>query len=423
MRLAPVHLPTENIPESSAISRARGAEGRHAVDDANQTSPSPAVDFFLTEKLLSEEERAIRDRVRDFAESRLRPVARQAWERAEFPAHLLPDLAALGVAGGAVKGYGCPALSSVALGLVMQELSRVDSSFATFFNVQAGLTMTAIAACGSEEQKATWLPRLASCEAIGAFALTEPDHGSDASHLATRASHVGADYILDGTKRWIGNATMADVVVLWARAEDGVAGFLVEPPTPGFTATIIEGKMAQRGVWQTDIQLVNCRVPAANRFPQGGFRAVAQVLSATRYIVAWHALGEAIACYEAAHCHALRREQFGKPIAAFQLVQAKLVRMLGEITKAQLLVIQLGRLLDQGVATPGMTAYAKLSCAAMAREVAATAREILGGNGILQDSDVMRHLCDLEAVYTYEGTHDINTLIVGREITGLSAFT
>jgi glutaryl-CoA dehydrogenase len=328
----------------------------------------------------------------------------------------------LGVVGGAVEGSGTAPLTRVAFGLAIQELSRVDSSFATFFNVQAGLTMTAIATCGSEEQKERWLPRLARCEAIGAFALTEPDHGSDASHLTTRATRAGADYLLDGTKRWIGNASMADVVVVWARAEDGVAGFLVEPQTPGFAATIIEGKLAQRGVWQTDIELVDCRVPAANRFPQGGFRAVAQVLSASRYIVAWHALGEAIACYEAAHCHALRREQFGKPIAAFQLVQAKLVRMLGEITKAQLLVIQLGRLLEQGKATPGMTAYAKLNCAAMAREVAATAREILGGNGILQDFEVMRHLCDLEAVFTYEGTHDINTLIVGREITGLSAF-
>jgi glutaryl-CoA dehydrogenase len=240
--------------------------------------------------------------------------------------------------------------------------------------------------------------------------------------LTTRAVQNGDDYVLDGTKRWIGNATICDVAIVWARAEDGVAGFLVEPPNPGFSAMVIEGKLAQRGIWQADIRLDSCRVPAANRLAQGGFQAVAQILSSTRHNVAWHALGEAIACYEAAHAHALRREQFGKPIASFQLVQAKLVRMLGEITKAQLLAIQLGRLLDQGRATPGMTAYAKLSCAAMAREVAATAREILGGNGILQDRDVMRHLCDLEAVVTYEGTHDINTLIVGREITGLSAF-
>ena len=388
----------------------------------NDTRSSPEVDFFLTSSLLSDEERAVRDRVRAFAESRLRSVAQQAWRDAEFPMSLLPEFAALDVVGGTVQGYGCPGMTSVAFGLVLRELSRVDSSFATFFNVQAGLSVTTIATCGSEEQKARWIPPLARCEAIGAFALTEPEHGSDASRLTTRAARDGDDYVLDGSKRWIGNATICDVAIIWARTEEGIAGFLVEPPRSGFTATIIEGKLAQRGVWQADIRLEGCRVPAANRLSQGGFRAVAQVLTISRHYVAWHAIGEAIACYEIALAHTLRREQFGKPIAAFQLVQAKLVRMLGEITKAQLLVIQLGRLLDQGMATPGMTAYAKLSCAAMAREVAATARELLGGNGILQDYDVMRHLCDLEAVVTYEGTHDINALIVGREITGLSAF-
>ncbi|MBW3634819.1 MAG: acyl-CoA dehydrogenase family protein [Chloroflexi bacterium] len=382
---------------------------------------SPEVDFFLTDLLLTDEERAIRDCVRLFAEGRLRPVARQAWEDAEFPVGLLPALAALDAVGRMVKGHGCPGMSNVAFGLVLQELSRVDSSFSTFFNVQAGLSVTTIATCGSEEQKTHWLPRLARCEAIAAFALTEPDHGSDASHLATRAVRNGDDYVLNGTKRWIGNATICDVAIIWARAEDGIAGFLVEVPNSGFSETVIEGKLAQRGIWQADIQLEGCRVPAANRLHQGGFRAVAQVLTISRHYVAWHAIGEAMACYEAALTHALRGEQFDKPIAAFQLIQAKLVRMLGEIAKAQLLVLQLGRLLDQGRATPGMTAYAKLSCAAMAREVAATAREILGGNGMLQDHDVMRHLCDLEAVVTYEGTHDMNAVIVGREITGLGA--
>jgi glutaryl-CoA dehydrogenase len=392
------------------------------VTDLHEARPSSAVDFFLTHSLLSEEERAVRDRVRSFAEERLRPVATEAWETATFPAQLLPELAALDVVGGAAHGYGCPALSSVGFGLVLRELSRVDSSFATFVNVQAGLSMTAIATCGSEEQKARWLPRLARCEAIGAFALTEPKHGSDASRLETCAIRDGDDYVLHGAKRWIGNATICDVAVVWAHAEDGIAGFLVEPPTLGWTAMVITGKLAQRGITHAEIRLEGCRVPTANRLAQGGFHAVAQILSVSRHYVAWHALGEAIACYEAALAHALRREQFGQPLAAFQLVQAKLVRMLGEIAKAQLLVIQLGRLLDQGQATAGMTSYAKLSCAAMAREVAATARELLGGNGTLQDHGVMRHLCDLEAVYTYEGTHDINTLIVGREITGLSAF-
>ena len=382
----------------------------------------PPIDFYRTDALLMADERAVRDRVRVFAEEHVRPVAARAWERAEFQRQLVPLLAELGVVGGAVQGYGCPRLSSVAYGLATQELARVDSSFATFIGVHSGLVMEAIAACGSEEQKECWLPRMARCEVVGAFALTEPEHGSDAAHLTTRAVRDGDDYVLTGAKRWIGNGTICDVAVVWARAENGIAGFLVECPNPGYRATAIEGKLSKRGVWQADIRLEGCRVPAANRMPVGGFRAVADILSKTRHNVAWAALGEAIACYETALAYARQREQFGKPIAAFQLVQAKLVRMLGEITKGQLLSIQLGRLKDQGLATAGMTALAKLNNAAMAREVAAAAREILGGNGILQDYDVMRHLCDLESVFTYEGTHEINTLVVGREITGLAAF-
>jgi glutaryl-CoA dehydrogenase len=380
------------------------------------------LDFYRTDFLLSDDECAVRDRVRAFAEEHIRPVAVKAWEHEEFQSHLVPLLAGLGIVGGSVQGYGCPPLSSVAYGLATQELAKVDSSFATYFGVHSGLAMGAIAACGSEEQKQRWLPRMALCEVVGAFALTEPEHGSDAAHLTTRAVCEGDEYVLDGGKRWIGNGTICDLAVVWARAEDGIAGFLVECPNPGFRATVIDGKLSKRGVWQADIRLEGCRVSAANRMPIGGFRAVADILSKTRHNVAWAALGEAIGCYEAALDYACRREQLGKPIAAFQLVQAKLVAMLGEITKAQLLAIQLGRLKDQGLATPGMTALAKLNNAAMAREVAATAREILGGNGILQDYDVMRHLCDLESVFTYEGTNEINTLVVGREITGLAAF-
>ncbi|HKG24025.1 MAG TPA: acyl-CoA dehydrogenase family protein [Thermomicrobiales bacterium] len=380
------------------------------------------VDFCLSDRLLNDEERVVRARVRAFAETHLRPVARTAWEAAEFQAQLLPELAKVGIVGGMVEGHDCPTLSPVGFGLAMQELSRVDSSFGTFFGIDGGLVMAAIATYGSEEQKARWLPPLRKCEAIGAFALTEPEYGSDASRLATRARRDGGEYVLDGAKRWIGMGSICDVAIIWARAEDGIAGFLVERSTPGYVATKIEGKLSQRSIWQTDITLSSCRVPAANRLPVGEFGAVADLLHRTRHNIAWHALGEAIACYEIARDYALRREQFGRPIAGFQLVQAKLVRMLGEITKTQLLVIQLGRLLEQGKATPGMTAYAKLSATAMAREVAATAREIIGGNGILQEFEVMRHLCDVEGVYTYEGTYEINTLVVGREITGLRAF-
>ena len=386
------------------------------------STASSTVDFYLTDTLRTEKERAVRDRVRRFAEGHVRPVAREAWERETFPRHLLPELAGLGIAGGAVAEQGCPGLSPVAVGLAMQELARVDSSFATFFAVAGGLVPVTLAACGSEEQKTYWLPRLAAMEAIGSFALTEPEHGSDASNLSTRATRDGDDYVLDGAKRWIGNATICDLVIVWARAEDAVAGFLVEPPAAGFTATRIAGKMSQRGTPQADVRLTSCRVPAANRLPRGGFGAVAEVLGVARHSAAWSALGEAIACYEIARDYALRREQFGKPLAAFQLVQSKLVRMLGEITKAQLLAIQLGRAMERGESTAGMTALAKLSNTAMAREAAATAREILGGNGILHDHEVMRHLCDLEAVYTYEGTFDVNALIVGREITGIGAF-
>jgi glutaryl-CoA dehydrogenase len=389
------------------------------MTDPSQQSP---VDFYLSDRLLTDAEREVRERVRAFAEEHLRPVARLAWERAEFQARLLPALANVGIVGGMVEGYDCPALSPVAFGLAMQELGRVDSSFATFFGIDGGLVMAAIATYGSDEQKTRWLPPLKRCEAIGAFALTEPEIGSDAAHLTTRAERDGEEYVLDGAKRWIGMGSICDVAIVWARADGGIAGFLVEPATPGYTATAIEGKLSQRGIWQADIRLDGCRIPAANRLPVGEFRAVTELLYRTRHNIAWHALGEAMACYEIARDYSLRREQFGRPIAAFQLIQAKLVRMLGEITKTQLLVIQLGRLLERGEATPGMTAYAKLHATAMAREVAATAREILGGNGILQDYEVMRHLCDIEGVYTYEGTHDINTLVVGREITGHRAF-
>jgi glutaryl-CoA dehydrogenase len=332
-------------------------------------------------------------------------------------------LGELGIVGGSVGDFGCPSLSSVAYGLATQELARVDSSFATFFGVHSGLAMGAIARCGSEEHKRRWLPRMAWCEVVGAFALTEPDHGSDAAHLMTRAIKDGDEYILDGVKRWIGNGTICDLAIVWARADDGIAGFLVECPNPGFLATAIDGKLSKRGAIQTDIYLVGCRVPVENRMPIGGFRTVADILSKTRHNVAWAALGEAIACYEIALTYTKQREQFGRPIAAVQLVQAKLVEMLDEITKAQLLSIQLGRLKDRGLATPGMTALAKRNNASMARHVARTARELLGGNGVLHVHDVMRHLCDIESVYTYEGTHEVNTLVVGREITGLSAFT
>lgn len=380
------------------------------------------TDFYLSDSLLTDTERAIRAKVRAFAEHHLRPIAREAWETETFPKHLIPHLADLGIAGGIIEGYGCPGFGSVGFGLALQELARVDSSFATFFTVHGGLVMTTIAGCASEEQKERWLPGLARCETIGAFALTEPDHGSDASNLSTTATRDGDDYLLNGAKRWIGNATVCQLAIVWARADDGIAPFVVEVPNPGFDAREITGKLVQRAVPQADIVLTDCRAPAANRMPLTGFRGAATVLARGRVNVAWAALGEAIACYEIALAYAKERQQFGKPIAGFQLIQAKLVEMVGEITKAQLLLIHLSRLADRGEMTPGMASLAKASTTRAAREIAATAREILGGNGILHDHEVMRHLCDLEALYTYEGTYEVNTLIVGREITGLAAF-
>jgi glutaryl-CoA dehydrogenase len=380
-----------------------------------------STDFYVSETLLTDEERNIRDRVRTFAEEHLRPVAQDAWEQGKLPTQLIPHLASLGIAGGMVKGYDCPPLSAVAFGLGLQEIARVDSSFATFFTVQGGLAMSTIAACGSEEQKWRWLPPMSRLDVIGAFALTEPDHGSDASHLETTAQLVGNEWVINGRKRWIGNATLCDLAVVWAKTDDEVGAFLVECPNPGFRPTEIVGKIAQRSVPQADIELTDCRVPVDSKLPVSGFRGAAQVLSRGRGNVAWSALGEAIACYEIALEYAKSRQQFGKPIASFQLIQSKLVQMIGEITKSQLLLIQLGRLADRGQMTAGMAALAKASTTSMARDVAATSREILGGNGILQERDVMRHLCDLEALYTYEGTFEVNTLIAGREITGISS--
>jgi glutaryl-CoA dehydrogenase len=306
--------------------------------------------------------------------------------------------------------------------LASQELARADSSFTTFFGVHSGLAMGSIAAFGTEAQKERWLSSMATCETIGAFALTEEHHGSDAAHLETTATPVEGGYVLNGSKRWIGNGDTFGVAVLWARTPDGITPFLLEPETPGCTRTPMLGKMAKRAVTNIEMRFENCYLPDTSRMPVTGFRHVADILRITRHHVAWTALGEAIACYEIALAHAKERVQFGKPLGAFQLVQEKLIEMATEITKAQLLCLQLARLLDAGQATAGMTAMAKANNSKIARDCARLAREILGGNGILQQHDIMRHMADIEAIYTFEGTWDINILIVGRELTGLSAF-
>jgi glutaryl-CoA dehydrogenase len=384
-----------------------------------------AFDFYLFDELLTDEERSVRARVRTFCDEEVIPIINPYWERGEFPFELIPKLAGLKIAGGTIQGYGSPGLSSVAAGIVSMELARGDGSIDTFFGVTSGLAMGSIYYCGSEEQRRQWLPPLARMEKIGAFGLTEPWIGSDASHIQTRAQRVGDRYVLNGAKRWIGNASFADVTVIWARDEETgqVGGFLVEKGTPGFEAKDIQGKISKRAVLNADITLKNCEIPEANRLANArSFRDTATVLKNTRYGVAWEAVGHALAAFELAHAYAMQRQQFGRPIAGFQMIQQKLVQMLAEVTSMQLLTWRLSKLQQEGKMTDGMASLAKQSNAAKARQVVALGREIFGGNGILLENHIARHFADMEAVYTYEGSNEINTLVVGREITGIQAF-
>jgi glutaryl-CoA dehydrogenase len=364
-------------------------------------------------------------RTREFVDHEVLPVINGYWERAEFPWALVAKLAKLGVVGDGIEGYGCPPLDPLSRGLVYMELSRGDGSLATFVGVQAGLAMQSIAQCGSEEQKQRWLPGMARLEKIGAFALTEPDHGSDSVSLETTARRDGDSYVIDGAKKWIGNGSIADVVVVWARdTEDGqVKGFLVEQGTPGYHAEVIEGKGSLRAVWQAQIALEGVRVPDENRLPgANSFADCARVLVGTRSACAWMALGHAVAGAEAALSYAKRRKQFGKSLASFQIVQQRLVHMLADVTAMQLYCMQIARLAEAGTLAPTLAGLAKLHNTSKARGVLAEARDLLGGNGILLDFHVIRHMVDNEAVHTFEGTETMQTLIVGRDITGIGAF-
>jgi glutaryl-CoA dehydrogenase len=407
----------------SAESRGRAANGKQSERAASVTASG--ADFYLADELLTREEREIRDKVRAFCDRDVIPIINDYWERAEFPFELIPKLAALNIAGGSLRGYDCPGMSQTAAGLVALELARGDASICTFFGVHSGLAMSSIAMLGSEEQKQQWLPAMARMEKIGAFALTEPKHGSDAVMLETQARREGDEYTLDGEKRWIGNASFADVVIVWARDDEGnVGGFLVEKGTPGFETTIMTGKVAKRAVWQADIKLTGVRVPAANRLKRSRtFRDTSTVLTATRSGVAWEAVGHAVAAYEIALKYAQERTQFGKPLASFQIIQQKLATMLANVTTMQLLCLRLAQLQSADKMTEGMASLAKMHNARMAREVVAEAREMLGGNGILLEYHIARHHADIEAVFTYEGTDTIQSLIVGREITGQRAFS
>src|SRR6476646_4882360 len=389
-----------------------------------------STDFYAIEDLLEPEEIEIRDRVRAFCEQEVTPRVNEYWERAEFPHLLVPKIAGLGISGGTVEGYGSPGMSAVAAGLVAAEWARADGSIGTFYGVHSFLAMQSIALLGDEEQRERWLPEMARMEKIGAFGLTEPKHGSDAVGLETSARRDGDSFVLNGQKKWIGNGSIADHVIIWARGEDGkVGGYVVETggregTLPGYEATVMTKKTALRAVWQAEITLTDVRVPLENTLAEcHSFKDVSQVLDRTRYTVAWRALGLATASYELALAHALRREQFGQPIAGYQLVQDKLARMLAEITSMQLMCWRLSKLADAGRMTAAMASLAKMHHAAKARAIVADARDILGGDGILLDNHVARHHADMEAIFTFEGTDSVQALIVGREITGLSAIS
>jgi glutaryl-CoA dehydrogenase len=384
------------------------------------------VDLIEVGNLLSDEEKRVRDRVREFVDREVIPVAAGYWDRAEFPFGLLPGLGELGLMGGVIpEEYGCAGWNNVAYGLAIAELARGSGSLATFLHVQSGLAMTAIYELGSEEQKRRWLPPMAKCEKIGCFGLTEPEAGSDPGSLSTTAVEKEGGYVLSGEKKWIGNASFSEVAVIWARTEDDrISGFLVETENPGFQADILPRKASQRAAWQTHISLEDCHVPQAARLPKAeGLGSTLSILTHSRYGVGWDGLGQATDCYEVALAYAKEREQFGRPIASFQLVQQKLVEMVNEISLSQLLSIHVGRLKDAGGLDPATVSMFKMNNVAKARRIAATARDVLGGNGILLDYRVMEHMADIEGVYTYEGTNDVNTLIVGQAITGHRAFS
>ena len=382
-----------------------------------------SVDFYRFDRNLSDEERGVRETVRRFVDDRFLPHIKRHFREGTFPLELAKEMGQMGLLGPAVQGSGCPGLSYTLYGLICQELERGDSGLRSFASVQGSLVMYPIATYGSDEQKERWLPLLASGEKIGCFGLTEPDHGSDPGSMKTFAHREGETWILSGSKYWITNANTADVAVVWARCEEGVVGFLVEPGMEGFSTNTVHGKFSLRASDTGELVFDNVRLPESSRLPLArGLKAPLSCLNEARYGIAWGAVGAAMDCYDTALRYAQERVQFGKPIASFQLVQQKLVTMLTEITKAQGLVLQLGRLKDDGINEVPLTSLAKRNNVAMALDCARVARDILGAAGVTDEFSPGRHMANLESVITYEGTHDIHTLIVGQEITGLAAF-
>lgn len=392
--------------------------------ERHQVQAPSATDLYNIDHLLSEEERMVRDTVRKFVSERVLPIIGEHFEAGTFPRDLIPEIAGLGLLGMHLEGYGCAGLSAVCYGLACQELEAGDSGLRSFVSVQGSLAMFPIYAFGSEEQKQHWLPRMASGDVIGCFGLTEPDFGSDPSGMRTTARRDGDSYVLNGTKMWITNGGIADLAVVWARAEEGIRGFLVERGTPGYTTSDIHQKLSLRASITSELHFADCRVPAANMLPNvRGLRGPLSCLDEARYGIAWGATGAARACYEVALDYAKSRIQFNRPIASFQLVQQKLAIMATELVKAQLLALHLGRLKDEKLLHPVQVSLAKRNNVREALKTAREARSILGANGITLEYPISRHMNNLESVFTYEGTDDIHTLIIGQAITGQSAFS
>jgi glutaryl-CoA dehydrogenase len=387
-------------------------------------TPFRGVDFLHIDSLFGDEELMARQTARQFVEERVVPVIRDCFREARFPMELIPEMAALGFFGANLEGYGCAGINNVAYGLIMQELERGDSGIRSFVSVQSALVMYPILAFGSEEQKQRWLPKLQSGRAIGCFGLTEPDFGSNPAGMRTSARKQGRCWVLNGEKTWITNGSIADVAVVWARTEDGIRGFLVEKGTPGYHVSDIHGKWSMRASVTSSLSFTDCRIPEENLLPGAtGLKSALMCLTQARYGIGWGAIGAAMDCYETARQYTIVRKQFDdRPIASHQLVQEKLAWMITEITKAQLLAVQVGRLKDQGQADHAHVSMLKRNNVAMALECARLSRDLLGANGITDEYPIMRHMCNLETVKTYEGTDHIHALIIGERVTGIAAY-
>ncbi len=384
----------------------------------------PGVDYFLVDSLFSEQELLVRQTARQFVEERAMPLVKDCFRDARFPKELIPDFGQLGFLGANLDGYGCAGMNNVEYGLIMQEIERADSGLRSFVSVQGALVMYPIFTYGSEEQKQRWLPKLQSGEAIGCFGLTEPAFGSNPAGMLTTARRDGDHWVLNGEKTWITSATAADVAIVWARAEEGIRGFLVERGTPGFSASEIHGKLSMRASVTGSLALSDCRVPASAMLPGArGLKGPLGCLTQARYGIGWGVIGAAMDCYETARQYTILRKQFDdRPIASHQLVQEKLAWMITEITKAQLLAIHAGRIKDQGKLDPAHISMLKRNNVAMALECARLSRDLLGANGIIDDYPIMRHMCNLETVKTYEGTDHIHALVIGERVTGIPAY-